>query len=93
MMLMESDPNRDAQLARLLDALAPRLQTSKADLVAEIKTRLTELLGMEGQKAFGAVAALQSHAGSGLNLDRIHKSALVLMAHVLAQAMNHARQS
>ncbi len=73
-------------LARLLDALDARFDTPKAQLVEQIEARLTELLGVEVNEAFRAVAARQQHAAPSLNLDRAHKSALVLLAHVLAAA-------
>ena len=72
-------------LARLLDQLAPRLDTPKAELVAEIEARLTELLGVDAGEAFRLVAVRQRHAAPSLNLDRAHKSALVLLAYVLEE--------
>ena len=83
-MVRESDSDKDLRLARVLDALAPRLETPKAELVAKIETRLTELLGVEVGEAFRAVAASQRHDAQSMNLDRAHKSALVIIAHVLA---------
>jgi len=37
-MVQESDSDKDFQLARVLDTLAPRIETPKAALVAEIET-------------------------------------------------------
>ena len=87
-MVEESARERDSRLDGLLDALGLRLHTPKAELVAEVERRLTELLGVEVWEAFRAVAARQQHTALSLNLDRIHKSALVLISHVLAEAMN-----
>lgn len=84
------DTAEDENLARLLDALAPRLNTPKAELVAEIEARLSALLGVEVREAFRAVAAKQHHAAPSLNLDRAHKSALVLIAHVFEEALRRA---
>ncbi len=89
-MVQESDSDKDLQLARVLDALAPRLETPKAELVAEIEMRLTELLGVEVGEVFRAVAASQRHDAQSMNLDRVHKSALVILAHVLAGIVNRA---
>lgn len=89
----ESIRDRDSPLDGLLDTLAPRLLRPKAELVAEIETRLTALLGVEVGEAFRAVAGRQRHAASSLNLDRAHKPALVLVAHVLEEAMSCTRES
>ena len=69
-MVQESGPDKDLRLARVLDALAPRLETAKAALVAEIETRLTELVGVEVGEAFRAVAASQRHAARSMHLER-----------------------
>ena len=87
-----AEDSKDSQLDGLLDALLPRLHTPKAALVGEIETRLTALLGVEVGEAFHAVAAKQQHAASSLNLDRVHKSTLVLVAHVLEEAVNRIRK-
>ena len=89
-MVQESDSDKDFQLARVLDTLAPRLETPKAELVAEIEMRLTEMLGVEVGEVFRAVAASQRHDARSMNLDRVHKSALVILAHVLAGIVNRA---
>lgn len=88
-----AEESKDSQLDVLLDELAPRLHTPKAVLVAEIEMRLTALLGIEAGEAFRAVAVRQQHAASSLNLDRVHKSGLVLLAHVLGEAMNRTHES
>lgn len=72
--------------------LGPRLTTAKADLVVEIEARLTDLLGIDVREAFRAVAAAQHHTAPSLGLDRIHKSALVVIAHVLAEALKEKRR-
>jgi len=74
----------------VLDALAPRLETAKAALVAWIETRLTELVGVEVGEAFRAVAASQRHDARSMHLDRVHKSALVIIAHALTGMVNRA---
>ncbi len=84
-----AEGSKDSQLDGLLDTLVPQLLTLKTDLVVEIETRLTALFGVEVGDAFQAVAARQQHAALSLNLDRVHMSWLVLIAHVLAAAMNH----
>ena len=84
-MVTQRDMEQNSQLADLLEALAPRLHMPKAELVAEIEAGLTALLGVEVHEAFRAVAAQQRHTAPALNLDRMHKSALVLIAHVLAE--------
>jgi hypothetical protein len=73
----------EAQLNCLIEALSPRLSTQKAELVKEIEAQLTALLGVEVREVFERVAATQHHPASSPNLDRVHKSALVLLAHVL----------
>lgn len=88
-----AEESKDSQLDVLLDELAPRLRTPKADLVVEIEMRLTALLGVEVGEAFRAVAARQQHAASSLNIDHVHKSGLVLLAHVLEEAMNRTHES
>jgi hypothetical protein len=45
---------------------------------------------MEVAQAFRAVAARQRHNAPSLNLDRVHKSALVLVAHVLTGVFKRA---
>jgi hypothetical protein len=74
---------KESQLNRLLEELAPRLATPKAELVKEIEAQLTTLLGIEAREAFDAVAAAQHYPAPSLNLDRAHKSALLLIAYVL----------
>jgi hypothetical protein len=74
---------KESQLNRLLETLGPRLATPKAELVKEIEAQLTTLLGIEVREAFDAVAASQHYPAPSLNLDRVHKSALLLIAYVL----------
>jgi hypothetical protein len=83
-MIREVSEN-EAQLNRLLEALSPRLDTPKAELVKAIEVQLTALLGVELREVFERVAAAQHHPASSPNLDRVHKSALVLLAHVLGK--------
>jgi hypothetical protein len=92
-MVMERDMEQSTQLADLLEALAPRLHTPKAELVAEIEARMTDFLGVEVREAFRAVAEQQQHTAPSLNLDRVHKSALVLIAHVLAEMASRMGKS
>jgi hypothetical protein len=84
--MMVDMSEKESQLNRLLETLAPRLTTPKAELVKEIEARLTTLLGIEAREAFDAVAAAQHYPAPSPNLDRVHKSALVLLAHVLGGA-------
>ncbi len=74
----------------MLDALAPRLGTPKAELVAEIETRLTELPGVEVGEAFRAVAASLRHNTQSMHLDRVHKSAPIIIAHLSTGKANRA---
>jgi len=78
------------QLGDLIEVLAPRLQTPKAELVAEIERRLSEYLGIEVSEAFTAVAKQQRYSAESLNLERVHKSALVLIDYVLKAMMKRA---
>ena len=77
---------KELQLDRLLEALAPRLTAPKAKLVKEIEAQLSALIGIEVREAFVAVATAQRYQSSSLNLDRAHKSTLVLLAYVLGKA-------
>jgi hypothetical protein len=84
-MVTQRDMKQHTQLADLMETLAPRLRRPKAALVEEIEARLTDLLGVEVHAAFRAVAEQQQITGLSLNLDRAHKSALVLITYVLAE--------
>jgi hypothetical protein len=75
----------EAQLNRLLEALAPSLDTPKAELVKAIEAQLTAPLGVELREVFERAAAAQHHPASSPNLDRVHKSDLVLLAHILGK--------
>ncbi len=68
----------------LLDTFASQITKSKADLIIDIETHLSKLLGMDVKKAFESVAAAQRICGGGMNLNRAHKSTLVLIAHALS---------
>jgi predicted transcriptional regulator len=83
---MLSMSEKELQLEQLLETLAPRLTTPKAELVQEIEAQLTALLGIEVREAFVAVATAQRYQSPSLNLDRVHKSTLVLLAYVLDKA-------
>jgi len=67
---------------QLIVALANELSLSKAELVECIERRLSELSGKDLTDAFRVVAAKQNIKG-GRNIDRAHKSMLVILAHVL----------
>lgn len=67
----------------LIVALADELSLSKAELVEYIERRLEELLGKDLTEAFETVAAKQNIKGGMMNIDRTHKSALVILAHLL----------
>jgi hypothetical protein len=76
----------DSENQALLESLGEQLSKSKAALVTDIEKQLSELLGMDVHQAFNSVATIQQiHSGS-MNLDRAHKSVLVLLAYVLAQS-------
>jgi hypothetical protein len=67
----------------LLGLLSHHLGKSKSELVHEIEGQITKLLGRDVGQSFEAVAAAQQIQGGHMNLDRAHKSMLVLLAHVL----------
>jgi len=69
----------------VLEAVAAQLRKSKAELVADIEERLSELLGTDVKQAFEDIASAQQIRGGAMNIDRAHKSALVLLAHALSQ--------
>lgn len=85
--MIEEDDNAltDSEIKALLDTLGEQLSKSKAELVAEIEKQLSQILGIDVQQAFSSIAAHQQIRGGAMNLDRTHKSMLVLLAHVLAQ--------
>jgi hypothetical protein len=87
-MNLESNIGLSDQKKNLLDDFADEINKSKADLISEIEARLSELLGMNVKEAFDSVAAAQQIRGGAMNLNRAHKSALVLLAHVLANKDN-----
>lgn len=84
---MKEDNNRltDTEKKALLESLGSHLSKSKSELVADIEEQLSEVLGMDVRRAFNEVAITQQIRSGGMNLDRAHKSMLVLLAHVLAQ--------
>ncbi|MBA3441037.1 MAG: hypothetical protein H0T92_14320 [Pyrinomonadaceae bacterium] len=67
----------------LIIVLTNELSLSKAELVENIERRLGELLGDDLKEAFEVVAAKQNIKGGTMNIDRAHKSVLVILAHVL----------
>ncbi len=67
----------------LIVALANELSLSKAELVKYIEYRLGALLEKDLIEAFDTVAAKQNIKGGMMNIDRTHKSLLVILAHVL----------
>ncbi len=68
---------------QLIIALANELSLSKAELVECVERRLSELLGKDLSEAFRVVAVKQNIKGGSMNIDRAHKSVLVILAHVL----------
>jgi hypothetical protein len=68
----------------LLAVVAGQLRKSKAELVSDIEAHLSELLGMDVEQAFEKVASSQQIRGGAMNIDRTHKSALVLIVHALS---------
>jgi hypothetical protein len=67
----------------LLEVLSNHLDKPKSELVREIEGQITRLLGRDVRQSFETVAAAQQIRGGHMNLDRAHKSMLVLLAHVL----------
>lgn len=82
----DNDLMIDPEKKALLEALGEQLSKTKAELVAEIEEELGQLLGMDVRQAFDSVTHVQQIRGGDMNLDRAHKSMLVLLAHVLAQS-------
>jgi hypothetical protein len=80
------DPEKKA----LVEALGEQLSKSKAELVTDIEKGLGDLLGMDVRQAFNSVSQIQQIRGGSMNLDRAHKSMLVLLAHALAQSTNRS---
>jgi len=68
----------------VLAVVAEQLRKSKAELVSDIEGHLSELLGMDVKQTFEKVAAMQQIRGGAMNIDRAHKSALVLIAYALS---------
>lgn len=81
-----NDPEKKA----LLEALGEQLSKTKAELVADIEKELGQLLGMDLRQAFDSVTHVQQIRGGDMNLDRAHKSMLVLLAHALAQSKSRS---
>lgn len=82
--MVDKDKLSEQEQKALLDVLANQVTKSKAELVADIETHLSELLGMDVKKVFDSVVAAQQIRGGAMNLDRAHKSTLVVLAHVLS---------
>jgi hypothetical protein len=80
----------DAEKKALLEALGDHLSKSKSELVTDIEKQLSELLGMDVRRAFSEVAITQHIRSGEMNLDRAHKSMLVLLAYVLAQSKSQS---
>lgn len=76
----------DTEKKALLETLSGQLSKSKAELVNDIGSQLSDVLGMDVRQAFDSVATAQQIRGGSMNLDRAHKSMLVLLAYVLAQS-------
>jgi hypothetical protein len=76
----------------LLDSLSEQLSKSKAELVTDIENEISIRLGIDIRQAFGTVATAQQIRGGAMNLDRAHKSMLVLLAHVLSQDSRKSAQ-
>jgi hypothetical protein len=72
----------------ILAVVTGQLRKSKAELVSDIEGHLSALLGMDVKQAFEKVASTQQIRGGAMNIDRTHKSALVLIAHALSLITN-----
>lgn len=85
--MVKEDNNQltDSEKKALLEALGGHLSKSKSELVADIEEQVSEVLGIDVRRAFNEVALTQQIRSGGMNLDRAHKSMLVLLAHVLTQ--------
>jgi len=90
--MVKEDNNQlnEAEKKALLEDLGVQLSKSKAELVADIEENLGTLLGTDARQAFASVATTQQIPGRGMNLDRAHKSALVLLAYALARSTGKA---
>ncbi len=75
----------DSEINDFLETLGGHLSKSKAELVTEIENEVSKRLGFDVGQAFSTVATAQQIRGGAMNLDRAHKSMLVLLAHVLSQ--------
>ncbi len=83
----ETDVAPPPEIAALIEQLNGRLRVSKDELVAEIEAHLSDLLGIDLSEAMRAVAARQNiRQADNPSFGRCHKSALVLLSHVLYQA-------
>jgi hypothetical protein len=82
----ENGPLNNEEKKALLENLGAHLSKSKMELVTDIEENLSALLGTDARQAFDCVAATQQIRGGGMNLDRAHKSALVLLSYVLSQS-------
>lgn len=67
----------------VLGLLENYLDMSKAELVELIEVKISERLGQEMREAFKIVRSKQQIRSGEINLDRTHKSALVLIAFAL----------
>ncbi|MCA1625924.1 MAG: hypothetical protein LC778_19435 [Acidobacteria bacterium] len=70
---------------QVLGLLENYLDLSKTELVELIEVKVSESLGHEMREAFKIVRSKQQIRSGEINLDRTHKSALVLIAF----ALNH----
>ena len=86
----EHGPLSGEEKNALLEDLGAHLSKSKAELVTELEENLSALLGRDVRQAFNCIASAQQIRGGGMNLDRAHKSALVLLAYVLAQSTDNS---
>ncbi len=73
----------------VLGLLKNYLDMSKAELVELIEVKVSESLGHEMREAFKIVRSHQQIRSGEINLDRAHKSALVLIAFALNSTTTH----
>ncbi len=76
----------EASSGRVLGLLENYLDMSKTELVELIEGKVSEHLGHEMREAFKIVRSKQQIRSGEINLDRTHKSALVLIAFALSRA-------
>ena len=83
--VMSDKQNEHSEVSdnEILSLLENYLDLSKAELVELIEVKVSKRLGHEMSEAFKIVRSKQQIRSGEINLDRAHKSALVLIAFAL----------